>query len=271
MLPFDRMSPRTKAGLAVALALLLWAPQGISEETTPVVTGHSTFYNGDVYDQCLASIAGILRSRVMWFNDQVLVERYPGKGNFVFVTEAGAPDPTAVPHFYYEGVTYEFKDPNGAKWIVYEAYYSVPAHWANAGQDPRQPSNVGVEVTQDKLYVWFVEIADEPIIDQFPGADRHSVYNFLVLVDTCKFHRWDDVRGPVVKHENASVLNEDYGHENGAGNHTHESWNAHLWVGKRPVLLDEPETEDNSIQAGSWVGYDEDPGRPDSSRPQSPT
>ena len=62
MFRFPRWSNRRKAAAAATLALLLWIPQGISQSTQPVVTGHSTFYNGEGYDPCLASIAGIVKT-----------------------------------------------------------------------------------------------------------------------------------------------------------------------------------------------------------------
>lgn len=258
MLPIARWSPRTKASLAVAMALLLWIPQGISTETTPVVTGHSVFYNGETYDQCLASIAGILRSRVMWFNDQVLVERYPGKGTFVFVTEEGAPDPTAQSVLISEGVRYSFKDPNGVDWVIHEAHFDPGV---DPGQSNLQASNTRVHVNVNKTYVWFVELSETPVLDQFPGEQYpHNYYNFLVLVDTCKFHPY--TRGPLAKHNNSAILNDRYGHPNADKPHAHETWGANIWIGKRPVVVEARDTGDRSTEHTSWAGVTDDQDRP---------
>lgn len=234
-----RLSRRQQAGLAVALALLLWAPQGISHGDHTLVTGHSTFYNGDAYDPCLASIAGIMRSRVLWFNDQVLVEHYGGSGTYIYVTEAGAPDPRAETRLYTEGVFYDFVDPNGAHWHVEEAFYDVEGdtgvRW---GESNTVPSAEPYLTTGERTYVWIVELSARPIYDQFAGADPHTYYNFLVLADTCKMHRvQNETQGPNATHDNASgLLNDKYGHENGAKEHEHETFYVDLWVGKRPTL-----------------------------------
>lgn len=268
MLPIPRPSPRIKAGLAVAAALLLWVPMGISTQTQPVVTGHSTFFNGEVYDQCLASVAGILRSRVMWFNDQILVERYPGKGNFVYVTEHGGEDPTDKLYLRSDGVVYDFVDPNGAAWHVQELYIlkSRSVHHDVDAVIPGEPDeldeedlnrepevNQTAEVREDRQYVWVVEIAATPIYDEFPGDDAHTLYNFLTLVDTCKFHNNTVTRGLQVEHTNASVLNDHNGHPNGDDPHTHESWNADIYVGKRPNVLVAGASTDGAVFESQWA------------------
>lgn len=260
------MSGRQKALLAVALGLLLWAPSGISETSTPIVTGHSTFYNGDTYDPCLASIAGIMRSRVMWFNDQVLVERYGGKGTFIFATQYGAPDPRDRAALYSEGVFYDFTDPNGVFWRVEEAWYSDvwSPGYEGGGKIPdpmravANPGSAGASAEynattvadEDKYYVWFVELSANPIYDEFNGADPHRYYNFLNLVDTCKFNReklGDEYIG-TERHEGAD-LNADNGHPNGAEAHDHEKFVIDLWVGKRPATMPFGEVSSNP---GSW-------------------
>lgn len=249
MLPIPRPSPRMKAGLAVAAAVLLWVPMGISTDTQPVVTGHSTFFNGDVYDQCLASIAGILRSRVMWFNDQILVERYPGRGTFVYVTEHGGKDPVRYQEsegfaLLSDGVTYTFVDPNGAVWHVEELYLELGGNAPVPGRS-ENPFRYGERLTdsaldgfsQKRQYVWVVELSATPYVDEFPGDDGHSLYNFVTLVDTCKFNVNGDTQAPRVYHENASVLNDRHGHPNGDLQHNHSAWNADIYVGKRPTVI----------------------------------
>ena len=250
MLPIlDRMSPRAKAGLVVGIALLLWIPQGISVETTPLVTGHSTFFNGDVYDQCLASIAGILRSRVLWFNDQVLVERYPGKGTFVYVTESGGENPIDVKYLLSDGVTYTFVDPNGAAWHVEELYmdfggtitypgeHTEPEDYVKERRQWAQDRVAAGSLSEKRQYVWVVELAAAPIMDQFPGDDPHTLYNFLVLVDTCKMNRTAESVGGTANHNDTAILNDRYGHPNNETAHTHETWKADIYVGQRPIIV----------------------------------
>lgn len=234
-----RLSRRQQAGLAVALAILLWAPSGLTHGQ-PLVTGHSTFYDGDTFSPCLGSIAGIMRHRVMWFNNQVLAETYGGAGTFIWVTEQGAPDPRKSVTLYTDGVFYDFVDPNGAHWHVEELYYDVTTGVSNNIEvDEGPPVEVrGSEVGTyaERTMVWVVELAARPIFDEFAGADPHTYYNFLVLVDTCKLHSNEiDSYVGVEEHETPTELSDKYGHENGEEAHSHETYQMDIWVGKRPI------------------------------------
>lgn len=250
-MPSLRLSRRQKAALAVALALLLWAPAGISTHDQTLVTGHSTFYNGSTYDQCLASVAGLIRSRVMWFNDQVLVETYGKKGTFVYVTEANATNPTTgEKSLYSEGVYYDFVDPNGAHWHVEEAFMvnyieqdeslKIDPNRGPSGRVDTDNVEGSAGLAQDRTYVWIVELADRPVYDMFAGDDPHSLYNFLVLVDTCKMKRTNSQPQGTehynVTHDTPEELSTRRGHVAGETEHYHEAHEALLWFGTRPVL-----------------------------------
>lgn len=285
-------SARRKAVLAAALALLLAVPLGISEQTQPVVTGHSTFYNGLAFDPCLASIAGIIRTQVMWFNDQVLAERYGGKGTFVYVTENGSADPRARNSLYTEGVFYDFVDPNGVHWHVDEAFMGpIDPNGADPGaitpDDPGAGQPDGALDESKRTYVWVVELSAFPIHDQFAGSpdspDYHDLYNFLVIVDTCRFHRNVQTNFNGARHNadpadtydfnvthNGTVLNPGYGHETGTGNHTHESFMADIWIGQRPVLVPVGADSTGAQWEADWAvsgpqgkASDAYPGKPD--------
>jgi hypothetical protein len=264
MLGARRWSKKTKAVVATALVLSLLAPLGITQQAQPVVTGHSTFYNGNGFDPCLASVAGIMRTQVLWFNDQVLAERYGGKGTYVYVTENGSGDPRSHSYLYTDGTAYDFTDPNGAAWHIDEAFWApdnVPNEQNNIdpSSDPSKPG--GVTVSQDRYYVWIVELSAFPIHDQFAGSpydtqNYHDVYNFLDIVDTCKFHRnamtdWNQSAMPRrdgsfdfnITHDNstdglpADELTPAHGHPYGTKAHTHESFLADIWIGGKPVLV----------------------------------
>lgn len=241
MLPRLTLSPRQKAGLAVALAIMMWVPTGISEEQVPIVTGHSVFYNGDTFDRCLASIAGILRSRVMWFNDMVLAEQYAGKGTFVYVTENGSLDPTTRKGLWTEGVFYDFVDPNGAHWHVEEAFMiNRVGAGALAGDPLGETSELDPEVddVENRTYVWIVELSERPIYDEFSGNDpqyEHDLYNFLLLVDTCKMNRAKTTPRDIT-HQGPD-LDTQRGHPAGTDVHEHEVHTIDLWVGTRQVLV----------------------------------
>lgn len=252
MLP--TLSSRQKAGLAVALALLMWAPMGVSHGDHAMLTGHSTFYNGEVYDPCLGSIAGILRHRVMWFNDQVLVESYGGKGTFIYVTENGAPDPRGMT-LRTDGVSYDFVDPNGAFWHVEESYIPKTAT-ATVNTNPIDNHEDPLVTTHtDQWYVWTVELASRPIYDQYAGDDPHTFYNFLILVDTCKMHRNELTRDGMENHTLASgKLNDRNGHPNDAEEHDHERWMVNIYAGKRPVILPGGFTTNRTEWESDWAG-----------------
>lgn len=231
-----RLSQRQKAGLAVLLALALWAPTGLSHEDQTIVTGHSTFYNGDVYDKCLGSIAGIIKSKVRWFNDAILVERYSGKGTFIFVTEAGAPDPR-IRELRSEGVFYDFVDPNGAHWHIEESFMAEGINgdfFVNDDPLGNDKPLAEVHTATNRTYVWTVELSARPIYDDFAGSNPHTYYNFLTLVDTCKFHPY--VPNDVESHSGA-VLNDDNGHANDDAAHEHQAWDVNLWVGTAPTIV----------------------------------
>lgn len=248
-----RMSGRQKAALAAALAVLLWLPSGVSHEEGTIITGHSTFYNGQGYDKCLGSIAGIIRSRVMWFNDQVLAERYSGKGTFMYVTEAGSRDPRGAT-LYSEGVFYDFVDPNGAHWHIEESFMMHTfGQYANVNTEPTSNSAplVDAGLGANRTYVWTVELSERPIFDQFAGADPHTFYNFLTLVDTCKFHTYTPNR--VESHDTPAELNDQNGHPNGETAHDHQAWLVNLWVGTRPTAIPAGVSTDGAEWQSQWA------------------
>lgn len=267
MFGLARWSNRRKAALAVSLAVLMWAPTGLSEVNQPVVTGHSTFYNGKGYDPCLASIAGILKTEVRWFNDMVLVTRYGGKGTFVYITEAGAPDPTLQPALFSEGVSFDFRDPNGVNWHVEEAFMEGTA--GGYSTTPEGGATVN-PVREERTYVWIVELADQPITDDFAGDPRspnyHDVYNFLVLVNTCKFHRnvdtnyngakYNSTTGKLdynITHADPDELNRGYGHRDGEDPHRHESFLANIFIGIRPRIVPATQQATNVSWQSQWT------------------
>lgn len=262
-----QLSPKQKAGIAVLFALIMWAPSGLSSENVPVVTGHSVFFNGDTFDKCLASIAGIMRSRVMWFNDMVLVEQYAGKGTFIYITEDGAPNPAEEEQLYTQGVFYDFVDPNGAHWHVEEAFMihgnavSVGQPDINGGpwDEDFTISPGGAQLSQNRTYVWIVELSERPIHDEFAGDPTgpyyHDLYNFLLIVDTCKMDR-DRTTPTNLTHEGAD-LDTERGHPTGSKAHIHEVHDVNLWVGRQPVIVPwgPPSAQSAYWQADWATGY----------------
>ena len=276
---FDRLSRRQKAALTASLAVLLLVPSGISTNASPLVTGHSTFYNGSGFDPCLASIVGVLRTDVRWFNDMVLVERYGGKGTYVYISENGSKDPRDERFLYSDGTTYDFKDPTGAMWSVQDLWYHRSEHAPYVetgevdGSDPNDPPAATVYHPEDKVYVWVVELSAQPIYDLYAPKDKsnpnyHTVYNFVALVDTCRFHR--NPQDPSNNHNGAKyngpnldynvthgndTLNDQYGHKPEDGVHTHEAFLANIYVGKKPVVVDNPNV--NRLEPSwedTWAG-----------------
>lgn len=238
------------AVLAVlAMAALVVVPAGISTHQATVVTGHSTFYNGDEYDPCLAAIVGIMRLRVMWFNDMVLVERYNGDGAYIYLTEIAAPSPLAR-NLVSSGMFYDFVDPNGVEWNVQEAYWEEEVLYdvrVNGGVNPNtapstpppDPSGSSVvnttiaSVGTKRYYTWIVAVG-KPQRDAWKGADNHDLYNFVVLANTCKFQKATQANATVDTHVNNGPYN---GHPNNAEVHDHQSYHVNLWVGSAPKIL----------------------------------
>jgi hypothetical protein len=259
MRSFSRWSTRQKALLAAATVLMLFLPMGVTQQEQEVTTGHATFYNGQGFDPCLGAIAGILQTQVMWFNDQVLVTRYGGAGTYIYVTENGSTNPMSWTAIYTDGTAYDFVDPNGVSWHVDEGFAmngeGTAVHNGNL-PDPSDPPRAGV--TQDRTYVWIVQLSAFPIHDQFAGQDpnnEHDLYNFLDIVDMCKFHRNQETHvGPPtpdqandggynfnITHQNTpqnpNELSPAYGHPIGTQPHTHETFWADIWIGPKPVLV----------------------------------
>lgn len=281
MIRFAQWSNRRKAALAATLAFLLWAPSGLSQSTGPVVTGHTTFYKGEDFDPCLASIVGVMQTEVRWFNDMVLARRNGGKGTFIYISENGAEDPRDQPQLFSDGVTYDFVDPNGAAWHVEELYYG---NWdtgvVGGSTNPFSPDpEVRPTVWTDRTYVWVVELSAQPIYDQFAQhLDRndpnwHTVYNFVALVDTCKFHRENETNfNGALKNTTTDTYDFNVTHDkddpqrddewrNGHKStddpvHTHEAFLANIYVGKRPVVVAggaQDTTSESSTWESSWT------------------
>ncbi|MCA1814769.1 MAG: hypothetical protein LC624_12630, partial [Halobacteriales archaeon] len=76
--------------LVLALCAMLSLPAGASINQQPVVTGHTVYANMDGLDPCMAGVVGVVRMRVMWFNNQVLMERPADDGGnaYIYAIEA---------------------------------------------------------------------------------------------------------------------------------------------------------------------------------------
>jgi hypothetical protein len=276
------LSRRQKAVLSVSLVLILLAPGVLAmHDEQTVITGHTTFYNGEAYDGCMASIAGILRTTVRWFNDMVLAERYAGKGTYIYVTERGAQDPTPASGrtgLYTEGVSYTFTDPNGVPWTVQEAFMfedgidvaastKAPDPLNSGDYSPHVPSRneIAGMVSGNRTYVWIVELSAVPVYDMFHGADpqnAHTYYNFVTLIDTCKMHD-TKAQPPVVgepdhynvTHDTPTELGTEHGHPAGATAHAHQAKLADLWTGGATKLIPLPNPQDPAGGAMSQTAW----------------
>ncbi len=261
-----RMERRYRAvaiGIALAAVLAAIVPAGISTETTPIVTGHSSFYNGDDFDPCLAAIVGIMRLRVMWFNHEVLVERYNGDGAYIYATEHGAPSPTADgAHLVSSGVFYDFVDPNGVAWHVDEAYWdsqinTVPADVTIDNDDLVPDVDVSPKpLSAKRWYTWIVAV-DKPVRDHHAGSDPHEWYNFVVLLNTCKFRK-DNLNNsqPNGNLTHPAGMGPDTGHLKNDPAHEHERYEVSLWVGTQPKIAPVGTETPYQIASRAGVGLD---------------
>jgi hypothetical protein len=126
---------------------------------------------------------------------------------------------------------------------------------------PGKPVSAGVEPieTESRYYVWFVELAPRPIYDEFAGADMHTYYNFLSIVDTCKMHR-DPAFEKEVNHTRlGGDISDDNGHRNDDKDHSHEKFMVDLWIGKKPTVtaLGSVDTSGSAWESNWAAGYGE--------------
>ncbi len=246
-----------KLATLLAIALLL-VPAVLAAHPAPVVTGHTRFVDLDGYDPCLAGIAGLARMRVLWFNDVPLYERSSvGEGKYLYAVQNGAPDPRDE-QIVTSGERFEFKDPNGNWWEIVEGYFDVDpragGEFSVSGSGVTFPKNATVSLA--RMYVWIVQInPGEPFPnDNFGDHPEAAFYNFVTLVDTCKFTSAITSTGNA-SHDTAAdggVDHESYDgeHEPGYTSHEHETWLVDLWIGGAANLVDlnyDPNPD------GAWV------------------
>jgi hypothetical protein len=235
----------------VAVLGLLSLPTAYTFQQSPVVSGHSTYTNMDGMDPCLAGIVGVVRLRVMWFNDQVLFERAASDGaSYVYAIQSGSPDPreqTLVP----TGQEYPFTDPNGQDWDVKEYTFELgPSASAGGGgtggvstgpngttvTPPTAPSET-TNTTTGQFYAWVVQTG--PTLQD--NAATGKPYNFVDLVDTCKFtgqgmdvyHNTTGNGNWTSSWSNDTTQNQ---HLPSDGNMTATAWSVDLYVGKEPKV-----------------------------------
>lgn len=237
---------RTERIAVIGILALLAVPTAYSFQQQPVVAGHTTYADMDGLDPCIAGIVGIVRLRVMWFNDQVLFERAAGEGNFVYALQSGAPDPRERP-LAPTGNVYPMADPNGMDWEVHEYSFNLgPAGVVDGGNysvDPSSGQPVKVNETPSynadgasrNWYVWVVETG--PAVEDFAATGRP--YNFVNLVDTCKF----TTTGTGTQHSRDAGGNwtsdwsqdtTEAAHDAADGTHGHDRFDVDLYVGKAP-------------------------------------
>jgi hypothetical protein len=236
--------------LAVAMCALLSLPAGASISQQPVVTGHTVYTNMDGLDPCLAGVVGVVRMRVMWFNNQVLMERAADDGGnaYIYAIEADAPDPrdqTLLP----TGNQFKFTDPNGVDWLVNEYNFTLPpTAWADAGNyslDPGSghPLNVtdtpGYALEQARSFTtWIVKLG--PTNDDYAATGKP--YNFVDIVDTCKMqeqadHQVTHTRGPDGNWTSSDPQDPTFdAHEDDDTTHTSNVYDISLYIGQAPQV-----------------------------------
>lgn len=248
-------------GLAMALCFAalgtVRAQNQLAEDI--VTTGHTTWSElSTEYDNCMAGITGALMQRVTWFNGMTLFSRTASGGEewiyamelFTDANDDGYDDKTGIELFdpraetlYETGRAYEFPDENepDVRWSVVEYYalkasIDLPDHVPGPLPNPNQP-------IQSQVYVWAVQVGDHAITDFTIGRD----YNFVSLVDTCKFkidsietvqHKnGEDCGGqnqdlPSCQHNPDDILEGEEGEM-----HPHGTFAVGLWVGGEPSSI----------------------------------
>ncbi|HWG90302.1 MAG TPA: hypothetical protein VNZ52_05565 [Candidatus Thermoplasmatota archaeon] len=238
---------------AFGLVLMFLAPNAIPT-TVEVVDGHVVFVNMAGYSECLTGIVGLARQKVMWFNDQVLLDSTSlTEGRYLYAVQHGAPDPVDEP-LRRTGVYYNFVDPNGGLWNVTEYSYAVDVRQYEGqsgtfGSGPAQltlTTSGGASIKN--FHVWVVKIQapmmDSPENNPWQNAgetNAHHWYNFVNIVDTCKFV--SDGKNFGTKTRDVTHTNQvanGFGHdleeglEASEGTHTHEAFKVDLYLGGVP-------------------------------------
>ncbi len=260
-----RTSRRNQVLSLLALALLT-VPVIVPAQSVEVVTGHTVYVDMDSLDPCLAAVAGMVRSRVLWFDGSLLHERTNFDGDsYIYATQHGAPDPTH--HMRWENITeiedagskvlvtsqyYNFTDPNGIHWNVTEVYWEEGVRYnvsASADGDSGQVSANYQEADNatagtNRYYAWIVQIG-KTTQDLHAGTADHEVYNFVNLVNTCKFN--EDAKNGSVNHTNDPPGFEH--DDNTTYPHDHQTWDVDLYVGNEPSSIPLGQDPDNTVNS----------------------
>lgn len=239
-----RVFAKRIAAFSLAALFLCSTFAASTTETQSITTGHTTWAYLNGYDPCKAAIAGIASSRVLWFNDAVLVDNFNFGNAWIYVSENGAPDPRGRELAYVR--SWNFDDPNGIVWNVTEYQYygdadDDPVGVNTDGTDAQAereglPPNMQTDAwarertTAQAWYTWAVRILEAPAQNLAVDIDDSStlgLYNFVVLVDTCKFVR---DRDGVADHT-AGTHDDQFG---ATSDHEHETFLADVYLGGEP-------------------------------------
>lgn len=237
-------------------------------------------------DTCLAQVVGLVESQVLWFDGIPFFERTDGQGDtYLYVTEAGAPDPThhvgpgtfdairadaaengttvepEAPFLVRSGTHYDFTDANNVTWNVTEAYFDVPAHETNRDHESSRDhakANDSARGPANRYFVWIVRVGeerqDENIGVPTDVGDGGS-YNFATRVNTTKFTTPTREEGRNVTHENGtSTMGSDLCHPEHT--HHHRRYEAGLWVGRSPDLVPLDCEPVHEVDASFFAEYD---------------
>lgn len=232
--------------LGLALSLGAVGSTIAIEPTTSdeVMTGHTTWMEeSSMYSGCLAGIAGLLKQQVTWFNGQTLFETSEGTSDdtWIYFTDGGINpdnriDPTDEDLFETEN-TYDFEDPNkDHNWTVKEFFLYDGLPDGVSGLDDLTGGE-GPGVNWEKIYVWAVNVNNT--LD-FYDSTLESDYNFVGIVDTCKF---DTERDRNVTHDNQKSSDDNHEPEwqhdsaNPEGKHDHDVYMVDIWIGGKPSAL----------------------------------
>jgi hypothetical protein len=256
-------------GASVAVPAL-----GPGDRSHTIVTGHVSFTDLAGLDPCLSAVAGLVTGdNIKWFDDSIFhQETFEGK--YIYASEAQAGNPTAHVRFddsgpleqdaeeieenvdeepadkvlVRSGVWYNFTDPNHRYWNVTEVFWDQGAR-----ADPDGATNIvdadtdGASVSTEanasaqtnRHYAWIVEIGPTRP-DGYPGGLSHDEYNFVNMVNTCKFSD-EAERAARTQHDPGNRTDGETGppgrrHADEAHQekHHHEEWDVKLWLGDEP-------------------------------------
>ncbi|MBW3582412.1 MAG: hypothetical protein KY455_04865 [Euryarchaeota archaeon] len=165
--------------IALIIAGVVGLPMAAAATTLQdktVVTGHTVYANMGGFDPDVALIAGIVESKVVWFNGMTVLNTV--QDGFIYTVAKGQCDPRDGENFEFQDYKIAFRDPNNVTHIIAHYTYSCGS---GLKTETVLDGYLGLNETK---HVWVTpthaRVQDPPIQAFDPGR----IYNFATGIDT---------------------------------------------------------------------------------------